>query len=248
MQKVRVTFVDVATNQVLGQADMPPDQLPESFAAPTTLNLSSDTWNVAAAVPLTRDEYVATGQLRLELHKVQEIDPEEILFSLPTIDASIPACRAPDGSSAYGLNEDDWRQQEFVRRSFLPLVEAEFGDIRAIYADRVGLGFKNCHPRERIPEPLAGVSVSVDMVHALLGDFERLELAMEGDWAGGGLVVGGFAFDRLGGAVYGREVDGNIAVLGLTPTADPFPLRQLARDHDLILVDWVRATIVPTTA
>jgi hypothetical protein len=244
MKKIHVTFIDAANNNVLGKSDIPADQLPETFALSTTLHLGPDDWQVSRAVPVTRDEYVKSGQLHLELRRVQMIDPHELLFSLATIDDMIPPCRPANGSDAYEIDEDEWRQLEFVSSAFLREIEAEFADVRAIHDARVGMGFKTCHVRKRIPDPLAGVSVDVATIHALLGDFDRLELAIGGPLAGGALVVGGFAFDRLGTAVYGREVDGRVAVIGLEPAADPFPLRGLARDEGLLLVDWVRARIV----
>jgi hypothetical protein len=232
---VHVVLFDSGAGRVLGEVDMPVTQLPESFAASTTLHLGDVDWQVVRAEPTTRAELVATGRLRLELRKIERVAPRSILFSVPTLEDVAP----PTGGlihDAVIMHEDDWRQRELVSARFAPEIAAEVAAIRAIHTEhRSGPGFTQVHVRERIPEPMAGVGLAVGELSALGA---RRPLAIE---AGGGPpveVVGGFAFEVETGVVYGRLEGDVVVALGLAPGTDPAPLTNLARAHDLVLVSW----------
>jgi hypothetical protein len=61
---IQVRFVDVDTGKPFAQTECPPDQLPQSFEAHTTLNMEGQDWEVVSADPITRAEYVQRGQQR----------------------------------------------------------------------------------------------------------------------------------------------------------------------------------------
>ena len=235
---IHVTMVDAATDQVLGEADLEQAQLPDSFDLSqhaTTMHIGSDDWDVEYAEPTDRAGYVASGRLHLVLRKVELVSADEILFSLPTIVDALPPVVAGDVTNALALHEDDWRQREFVATNFRPEIAAEFDMIRAARDSRIGVGYKHLHVRERIAEPLAGVPLQLAAVRAALGDPAGREVAL-----GGGLVVGGYAFDVAGGHVYGREEQGRVVTLAMAQDADPQSLAALAVEHALVFVDWVR--------
>ena len=56
-RKVAVTLIDDATGAVFATTEMPPADLPESFAIETTLHIGDADWSVVHAVPQTRPEY-----------------------------------------------------------------------------------------------------------------------------------------------------------------------------------------------
>jgi hypothetical protein len=238
---IRVQLIDATTQKLLAEADLPADQLPESFEASTTLHIGGDDWHVEQAEPVTRAEYVASGRLRLVIHKITYVDPKELLFSLPTLANELPAMRDGDASAALVLHEDDWRQVELVSSRFEPEIAAELAAIRVIYAARKGVAFEKLHVREHIPEPLAGVALSVDQIKAALGgDVARRELAIRDT---PGVVEGGFAFLVDGGAVYGYELNDRVACI-CVHRMEPDVLFELASAHALVLVDWCAAAIL----
>lgn len=238
MSAVRVTLADAATNQVIGETNLAPEDLPESFALSTTMHLGSDDWNVDLADPIERADYVAAGRLRLVLRKVEMVDPREVLFSLRTLEDALPPLREGNAASAHPLHEDDWRQREFVAKGLSSAVAAELDDIRAINLVESGFRFDRVHIRSRIGAPLGAARLSVAAVRAAVGGLDPTDLAV-----GDALVVGGFAFPLAGRAVYGREIDGHVVALGIAGDADAPGLGALATEHDLILVDWLRAEV-----
>lgn len=238
MNAIHVTFIDASSNRVIAETNMPPEQLPESFALPTTLHLGSDDWDVEEADPSERAGYVSSGRLRLVVRKIETMDPSQILFSLPTLEDALPPLREGDGTGALALHEDDWRQHEFVSGRLRPEIEAELEQIRTIHSQQVGIGYERVHVRSRIPQPLAGIELPVSVVGTALGQSK-----WSGVTVGGALVVDGIAFATHGGAVYGRTEQGRAVVLALAGDPDPAPLRALAMEYDLVLVDWLRAEI-----
>lgn len=235
MATVHVVLVDAASGKPIGQVDLQPDQLPESFAQPTTLHLGDSDWRVEHAEPVTRAEAVAAGQLRLTLRQVIEIDPAKILFSLPSLENAMPPMQDGDGD-ALCIHEDDWRQIELVAPRFEPEIAAELAAIREVIAERTGPGYPRLHVRERIPEPLTGTSLTIAEVSR--GARRALRI---GDSAP--IVAGGFGFDVEGGAMYGREDAGRVVVVGVQGAA-PEALHDLARAHRLFIVDWCAARLI----
>lgn len=241
MPPIRVVLIDAATATPIGEADLPPDQLPESFDAATTLHLGDAEWQVEYAEPTTRAAYVASGRLLLRLRRIEMVDPRTILFSLPTLENALPPLEPaePDRlGEALWMREDDWRQHELVAVAQSPSVDEELAAIRDIHDHaRQGPGFARLHVRERIPQPLAGIALTAAEVGRTLGA-PRRPLAV-----GDGLVVGGFAFPAGRGYVYGREAGGVVAELGLAPGAEPALLGALLAAHPVLVVDWCAATI-----
>jgi hypothetical protein len=234
---IRVTLIDANTNSVFAITDLPPDQLPESFELSTTMHLGEEEWQVEGADPPHRAGYLAAGSLRLVLRRVERIDPNTILFSLPTLEDALPPMKElADGRSAFAMDGDDWRQREFVSERFAAEVESEMAEIRKIHAERMGVGYERVHMRSKVPHPLDGVVLTVPDVQEGLGGGVAGPLTV-----GGGLVIGGFALPLATGAVYGREVDGRLVVVGLTDDANPGHLYAFARQHRLLVVDWIRA-------
>ncbi|MEZ5941308.1 MAG: hypothetical protein R3C18_07950 [Planctomycetaceae bacterium] len=80
-QIVSVTFIDDASGQIIATSEMPPENLPDSFERDTTLHLGDENWSVVDAQPLTKSEFVNSGELTLRLRKVELVDPKEISFS-----------------------------------------------------------------------------------------------------------------------------------------------------------------------
>jgi hypothetical protein len=235
MATVHLVLVDAASGRSIGEVDLPADNLPESFAATTTLHLGDSDWTVERAEPITRAAAAAAGRLRLVVRKVERVDPRTVLFSLPTLENALPPMQDGDGD-ALRIHEDDWRQLELVAARFEPEVVAELAAIREVHAERDGAGFRRLHVRERIPQPLAGTELPL----ASVSRGPRRHLAFEGS---SGIVAGGFAFDATEGALYGREEAG-CAVVVAAWRAPLDVLAAVARGRQLLIVDWCHARMI----
>lgn len=231
-------MIDGATGRLLGETDLRAEQLPESFAAPTTLHIAGDDWQVESAEPVTRAEYVASGALRLVLRKIELVDPKRLLFSLPTLENELPPVVAGNVEHALVLHEDDWRQHELISSRFEPEIAAELAQIRAVYECRKGVGFERLHVRKLIPDPLDGVTLALVDVKRVLGEVVRRDVAFRGH---AGVVAGGFAFELDRGVIYGREEAGIVRVLAIA-SGDGAELGRLAHEHGLVEVDWCAAS------
>ena len=106
-RNISVTLIDDATGSVFATTDMPPADLPETFALETTLHIGDVDWSVVDAVPRTRPEFSKSRKLTLRLRRVEKIDPSKILFSLPSICDRIPSVGggplAADDTAFFGL-------------------------------------------------------------------------------------------------------------------------------------------------
>ncbi|RYZ44168.1 MAG: hypothetical protein EOO71_00415 [Myxococcaceae bacterium] len=257
---IQVSFIDAETNRPLGEVKLPFDSLPASFEAATRLELGGRSYEVVSATPMTVGEFQATGTLRLELRevKVTMVDPGSILYSLPTINGELPAMA--EGSTKQGrqvldFHEDDWRQVEFVALTLQAPLQAELKSIEQIHTGhRKGAGFDALHIRGGIPSPLEGVRLTLADLRAAPGETATWQdgLSFQGV---AGLVAGGFAVQVSPALwLYGTERDGHVTALGLHQagtTADlegvGRMLAALASRYQLGLVDWCRATQVPTS-
>jgi hypothetical protein len=140
------------------------------------------------------------------------------------------------------MHEDDWRQLELVASRFEPEIAVELEAIRAVHAERRGVGFERLHVRKLIEEPLAGVGLGLDEVRAAIGgEVGHRELTFGG---APGVVAGGFAFVVEPGAVYGREDGDRVACLGIARGFEPATFSALAKAHSLLIVDWCHARII----
>jgi hypothetical protein len=237
-QLIRVVFVDAADGAEFGRAEVAADELPDSFEAGTTLTLAGTDWSVADAEPPISADFRATGTLRLTLRRIDQLDPEDLLFSLPTICDSVPS-----GEQLGALQEDDWRQIEFVAAGLTDVVEAQFRAIRDIYEqqaefgdDDTLLGFRRLHVREHPAAPLPGLVSK----RRLLG---LLPPGPDTDSAG--------AFSRTIGPiiVYGLSDGDAVTVLGVQFEGAPEPalagpLHEVMDTFHLTLVDWCRCALI----
>jgi hypothetical protein len=242
---IAVTFVDAADGTEIGRAQLPPAQLPESFATATTLELGGASWSVERAEPPHATQFRATGALRLTLRRVELMDPQELLYSLPTICDTLPPL---DGNAvkAVELLEDDWRQVELVHTSLTEVVAAQLDAVRAVYEDEAeGLGFRNIHVRTEPAAPLPG-AVSLERLLRLVGG---TPLGRIGFVTSPGAVADSFCVGLQSFILYGRAEADRVHVIGVQRTEGdgPEPEEHLApvlRAFDLVLVDWCRGTIL----
>ncbi len=250
--KVAVSFIDEASGERIASSNLPLDQLPDTFALETKLDLAGTSYVVVRAEPRTKAEFATTKQLSIGLRRLAQLDPSELLFSLPTLcGAALPAVAIPSKSEGIAvLHEDDWRQCELVSLRHAPAIAAELADIRRIHAEEAAaVGWRKIHVRERIGEPLTP-GLGWGKVAQLVGNITA--------------PLGGIAFGQretpvanARGAILAERVilwgvdgvdTGSLSALCLEnlDSASPTTISKLQRLTDALscaLVDWCRCRV-----
>jgi len=180
------------------------------------------------------------------------LDPKTILFSLPTISDDFPATVQVSSDliqNAIGINEDDWRQIEFVESAALLDIEREIKEIDAFKSENhVGLGWKNVYIRKERPDGLYQSRLPLTLIDYVPHDaIQKLLIGSPGHESE---VKGGFAI-RLGPSLimYGRESGGTLINLGLNRLPDEKEaalgdhLLAICNKFHLVIVDWCAGQI-----
>jgi len=243
---ISVVFVDQASGKPIAASEVPLDQLPDTFAIDTNLQLAGDHYFVVQAEPQTKTEFARTKRLTVSLRKVEAIDPKKILFSLPSIcGAALPVVSAGAGTGdIVTLHEDDWRQCEFVADGLRQDISVELAGVRRIHAEAAASpGWREIHVRERIAQPIPR-GTSWMKVKGLLGEAGPIDGIAFGDRAN--RVTGAVAV-RLPDSVvvWGVEDAGGLQVLCVEKldtamAATVAALQRVAAGLSLTLVNWCR--------
>ncbi|MBB6521910.1 hypothetical protein [Pseudoteredinibacter isoporae] len=249
-KEVEVEFYEGKERTPFAVSNVPIDQLPDTFEIDTVMHLGNEDWIVVTAEPAEKSKFRKIGKLSLYLEKSEiiQMDPSELLYSLPTISndlASVENSRSVE--SVVVLREDDWRQFEFLSKKFESTIEEELTAIENIYKNfRDGVGFKDMHLRKGIDTPLEDKSLTV----------KSLESSFDITDVYGGIafneaeatIVGGFAIKTSSGWLLWGQADesGNIKVLNISPTQDSSvddvatEIDDFTGKYGLYLVDWPR--------
>lgn len=250
---IRIILIDDATDLVIGESDVEQDSLPDSFLSDTLLHISDQDWSVVEAEPLSREDFLKSRKVVLKLRRVEHENAAKILFSLPTICDPVPGTDGPllEGRELL-LHEDDWRQVEFLSLAQEGLIDEELGEVAQILGgSRTEAGFRDIHVRKRIEHPLRDARLTLDDLRqasnttAALGAAESRVVLPDSSHC----VTQSFSFfltRRF--ALYGLAHDDRVEVLAAARVGDEWqppasidPIRRLAEEHDLLLVDWCGA-------
>ena len=148
-RKVLLTLVDDATGAAFARTEMPPAELPESFAIDTTLRLGDADWSVVEATPPNREEYTKSGSLTLRLRKIENIATETISFSQLDITE-----RFDDNAR---LGKDEWISTVPLNSTIPNPESAGLPSLHADSEEVYGVASKMSALRESIPIPNDGV-------------------------------------------------------------------------------------------
>lgn len=255
---VRLQLIDVADGELFAETEIPLSHLPEQFVAEMTITIVKDEWQVVEAQPATAAEAARLGTVTLRLARLTPIDPDDMLFSLPTICDVIPSPELDDELASdddedgqFALHEDDWRQIEWIDARYGPAISDEFAAIRQIFAeqrDSASGAFRAVHLRQAIPVAIPEGLALTTLQQALPP--ESAEAAEFGYRLGyldqPGSIPGGFALPAGPVIVYGQAEAGRIHTLGLAPSDTPGPieaalaerLATIMQGAGLVLVDW----------
>jgi hypothetical protein len=175
---VHVEFINATDKSVIAVSDMRPEQLPDSFAINTTLDMKNSKWSVVSANPAEKSKFVQTGKLQVFLSPITIMPPGDILYSLATISDDVGAAAGDvlPSEKIFAIHEDDWRQVEFISQGFAHEIQLEITDIQNIYQnERSGVGFKKVHVRKRIPNPFASSPITLSDLQNIFHPQEKFE-------------------------------------------------------------------------
>jgi len=246
-EKIKVQFIDQSTGDVIGISEMSADQLPKTFSLATTMHIQGDDWSVEEAIPETAIDFIKSKSLILKMRKVEYMNPNDLLFTLPTISNELPEM---SGISVFkdfetSMQEDDWRQNEFLNKSSFPLVEIEVAKIQDIWnnnkkeVDADFNAFDKCHVRETVGDPI------------LLLDLKKLQDILKTDKMGSlkmgdQFVANGFSIKSELATYYGTLENGKITQLGICSFTENSidEIYKIIQSFNLIFINWYNGEIV----
>lgn len=247
---IEVRFYEGKSETPFAVSNVPVDQLPDTFEIDTTIHLGDDDWRVLGAEPAQKSKFRKSGKLILFLAKseITQIDPNELLYSLPTINNDIAGVQnASSLENVAILREDDWRQFEFIDQSNELLINEELNDIKNIYENhREGAGFKNLHLRQKIVSPLEKAELTISILEQSFDLASNYKGVAFNNAAA--TILGGFALKTNSDWLLWGQVDGAgvITALNLTQMEESNvasianKIDTFLEKHKLYLVDWPR--------
>ncbi len=242
---IEVTFIDDRTSEPMGVTQISSTDLPESFERDTIIHLSNADWKVMNARPKTRAQYTKSKNLILWIDRIEQVNPQNILFSLPSICDVIPALsdRSLSGNELT-IAEDDWRQFELISNKFADKVDSEIAKIKLIHENASdGVGWKEMHIRTK---PVIPIAANISLSH--LATILKVSAKSTGITYHGSRspIADGYSFQLNDDfSVYGIAPNSKVQVIAIgqysnvSPNAESIDLlQQLARKFHLDLVYW----------
>jgi hypothetical protein len=246
--KIQVEFTDANTGELIARSAMKPGELPETFELNTTLNLQFQEWAVTEADPVHSKDFIASGALKLKLQKIQKIDPNKILYTLPTISNEFPIVAGTPAFDNFKTNffEDDWRQREFLNRSSLPLVEIEIEETKKIWKDHSKKvegnfnAFTKIHVRRHIGLP--GLNIDLKKLQELLAITQTGSAYIDSR----GFLENGFSFETENTTYLGVVLNGIVTELCILTFNENSlsEIKVINHQFGLIHVDWYNCHLI----
>jgi hypothetical protein len=244
---IEVTFIDELTDESMGVTQIPANNLPDSFERDTTINLSGADWTVLNARPKTRAQYTKSKHLILWIRRVEEVNSSDILYSLPSICAVVPAVNNQTLSgNELILAEDDWRQFELISHQLADKVDKEIAKIQYIHQNATaGSGWREMHIRKKPELPIASNIALTYLASILKVATKSSGVTYDGAQSP---INDGYSLSLNDDfSVYGVAAKGKVQVIAIGQDANIPPnqesidlLQQLARKFNLNLVHWCR--------
>jgi len=245
--KIRVQFIDNSTGETIGVSDMMPDQLPETFSVPTTLHVQEKEWSVDEAIPEHSAHFIKTKKLVLKLRKIEKINLQDVLFTLPTISNEIPVTggKCLHNDFEISIHEDDWRQREFLKTSSFPLIDIEVAKIKDVWendskkVDDKFTAFTKCHVRSTIGEP--ALSIDFGELKKLLNVKKIGCLKINDDF-----VLNSFSLQTQDTTYYGTQTNGQVDQLCIANWNEKTgsEIRRITNHFTLVFVNWYDCEIL----
>lgn len=245
--KIRVQFIDNSTGVTIGVSEMMPDQLPDTFSVPTTMHIQEKEWSVDEAIPEDSADFIKTRKLVLKLKKIEKINSQDVLFTLPTISNEIPVTgdKCLYNDFEISIHEDEWRQSEFLKTSSFPLIDIEVAKIKDVWendskkVDDKFTAFKRCHVRSTVGEP--ALSIDFGELKKLLNVNKIGCLKIDGDF-----VLNSFSFQTEDTTYYGTQNNGQVDQLCISKWNENTgsEITRITNHFTLVFINWYNCEIL----
>lgn len=177
---------------------------------------------------------------------VEKVNPNDILYSMPTIsgdkiDFQIPTEESFEGAPQF--HEDDWCQLEFYPTSRLSEIQKQLTQYKLFESkNRVASGWKNIFIRENARSKFEfGSELLASLLNAIKASSPILTTSSKPL----GQVKHGFTINLGDGAfLYGIEQDNKVISIGATVYSDAGnqlltnAYTAISKSNELVLVDW----------
>lgn len=187
-----------------------------------------------------------TKKIEQETEKVEMMNPNEIWFTTPTISNEFPQTIPLTQQTELDIHihEDDYRQNEFLNLSSLPLVEQEINAIKDVWENHSKKSddytlFKNCHVRNKIGSPNLKI------------DFSELKTILKSNSFGqviinGEVLVNGFAVKTLNTTYFGTLNNDIVSELCIAEWNENTTkeILEINKVYNLIFVNWFHNDII----
>lgn len=244
--KIKVQFIDNLNGKTIGVSDMNADQLPETFSVPTTMNIQDADWNIEEALPENSINFIKTKSLVLKMRKIEKMNPNDIWFTTPTISNEFPQTtpKTKELKLEIIINEDDYRQKEFLKVNSLLQIKEEFKAIKEIWTNHSEKSeeytlFKNCHLRKTIGSP--NLTIDFNELKTLLNCNAVGQVNINGE-----ILVNGFAFNTDNTTYFGTLKDDKVIELCVSQWSEntSSEILELNKAFNLLFVNWYQCDLI----
>jgi hypothetical protein len=188
-----------------------------------------------------------TKKQDLETAQPQLVNPKDILFTIPTLSNEFPPISKTPIKADFDtfIFDDDWRQNEFLNFSLLPLIEIEIQGIKKIWenyskkVDEQFTAFTECHVRKTIGEPKLEIY------------FEELLTALEEPKIGSlkigeNFVANSFSLQTDNTTYYGTITNNVVKELCISSWNDKTTneILKLTKAFNLVFINWYHCDII----
>jgi hypothetical protein len=242
---IEVTFIDDSNGRSIGVTHIPANNLPESFERDTTINLSGVDWQVNNARPKTRAQYTKSKSLILWIDRIELMNPQNILYSLPSICDVVPGVNNKSLSGTeLTIAEDDWRQFELISHKLADKVDTEIAKIQLIHETAsVDVGWREMYVRTKPAIPIVNNIALTHLASILKVSTKSTGITYHGCQSP---ISDGYSFQLNDDfSIYGVAPSSKVQVIAIgqdfnvSPNAESIDrLQQLARKFNLDLVHW----------
>lgn len=185
----------------------------------------------------------------------QTIDPNKILFTIPTLSddlAPVEQVQLPIPDSAFTMHEDDWCQVEFFPKARLPQLHRMLKEYKSFERiNRSSFGWKNVYVRRIERVPVLSGEQALTRLGSMFSSTVGQAPILHATTSLTGQVTNGFTMP-LGGNIwlYGFVSDEEVPVLAALVGEHPddavltAALCKLSHAEGLVLVDWKQQLVL----
>ena len=193
------------------------------------------------------DKIFGRTKKEVEAPRAEFLNPKDILFSIPTISNEFPPISEEPIKADFDtfIFDDDWRQNEFLNFSALPLIEIEIQGIRKIWdnyskkVDEKFTAFTECHVRKTIGEP--NLEIEFEDLLTLL-DQPKIGAVKIGD----NYIADNFSLQTANSTYYGTKTSSMVTQLCISSWNDSTTseIVKLTKAFNLVFVNWYHCDII----